>query len=748
MTTPRFVVSLTTSPKRLPHIGKVIQSIYSQNVKPDKIYLNIPPIFKRTGESYPDNTPEELSSNFNNIVWNVVGEDVGPGTKLHGALQVIPEDEDVWIITIDDDILYLPGTIELYKNIIINSTNKMAMGLAGFIWHENNILQVDTISNVDVLEGYASVCYHRSFFKKSWITYFNKCIQDTNAVFSDDIIISNWLSLMNIPRLYISTPTINRSILFDTDCILPHGKESDALHKLNNTTNLPAYLTSSIRYLKVYLYLDKINLLGKHNVSPINNMINILKLVIYKKHIPLKNIPYIDPIDDNKEKCIPLKIYQTWNTNACSPYILECINNIKLSNPQFEYFLFGDTECREFIKTHFNQTVLDAYDCLIPTAYKADLWRYCVLYINGGIYLDIKYTLINNFNFMHLIYDEHWVLDVDCIGAYNALMVCKPKNLILLSCISKIVENVKNKYYGINSLDPTGPRLLGKFFKIEDKAKFDMSHHIDLDKLYNDDEYKNKKYISFNNVLVFQMSELYYGDQTKALIPQYGKLWKSKHIYYDLNIVNNKIHNNNEWTVLLTTAIDVNKQDVEYRTQLYCMQIERWITETNLYIYVVESTGNSEAFDYLQVKYPTRIHIIGCVIPYCSSSTVTEAKSIKNALDVINTTPQGINCRYILKVTGRYFLPYIENVIQCAPENMDVYTQIHKQVRIKWQNSEYYGIKKELFTQFIDSVLNNNVLMEHSFYSFITDNSLNSVNIGPFVNNIPRGGDNLTLVAL
>ena len=41
MTTPRFVVSLTTSPKRLPHIGKVIQSIYSQNVKPDKIYLNI-----------------------------------------------------------------------------------------------------------------------------------------------------------------------------------------------------------------------------------------------------------------------------------------------------------------------------------------------------------------------------------------------------------------------------------------------------------------------------------------------------------------------------------------------------------------------------------------------------------------------------------------------------------------------------------------------------------------------------------
>ena len=45
--------------------------------------------------------------------------------------------------------------------------------------------------------------------------------------------------------------------------------------------------------------------------------------------------------------------------------------------------------CREFIKVNFNPLVLKAYDTLIPTAYKADLFRLCVLYINGGIYGDL-----------------------------------------------------------------------------------------------------------------------------------------------------------------------------------------------------------------------------------------------------------------------------------------------------------------------------------------------------------------------
>ena len=53
-------------------------------------------------------------------------------------------------------------------------------------------------------------------------------------------------------------------------------------------------------------------------------------------------------------------------------YILK----IKNLNPKFNYFLFDDNDCREFIRLNFRPDVLNAYDRLIPGAYKADLWRY------------------------------------------------------------------------------------------------------------------------------------------------------------------------------------------------------------------------------------------------------------------------------------------------------------------------------------------------------------------------------------
>ena len=48
---------------------------------------------------------------------------------------------------------------------------------------------------------------------------------------------------------------------------------------------------------------------------------------------------------------------------------------------------------------------------MVPGAYKADLWRYCILYIYGGIYIDIKLEPINGFRFRELLDKEYFVLD-------------------------------------------------------------------------------------------------------------------------------------------------------------------------------------------------------------------------------------------------------------------------------------------------------------------------------------------------
>jgi mannosyltransferase OCH1-like enzyme len=93
---------------------------------------------------------------------------------------------------------------------------------------------------------------------------------------------------------------------------------------------------------------------------------------------------------------------------------------------------------------------LYAFDKLKPGAYKADLWRYCILYKKGGIYLDIKYRCVNGFKLIELTNKEYCVRDryfEGIQGIYNALLCFKPNNLMLDKCIKTIVH-----YYLLSSI--------------------------------------------------------------------------------------------------------------------------------------------------------------------------------------------------------------------------------------------------------------------------------------------------------
>ena len=156
------------------------------------------------------------------------------------------------------------------------------------------------------------------------------------------------------------------------------------------------------------------------------------------------------PLKPSYNTIIPMSIYQTWHTKILPPSMAVSVKLIKILNPKFNHYLYDDNDCREFIRNNFKVDVLNAYDSLIPGAYKADLWRYCILFIKGGIYLDIKYAPLNGFKFINLTESEHLVADLNNIGIYNALMVCLPYNDFLFKAIRQIVENVNNKYYGAN----------------------------------------------------------------------------------------------------------------------------------------------------------------------------------------------------------------------------------------------------------------------------------------------------------
>lgn len=197
----------------------------------------------------------------------------------------------------------------------------------------------------------------------------------------------------------------------------------------------------------------------------------------------------------------------------------------------------------------------------------------------------------------------------------------------------------------------------------------------------------------------------------------------------------------NKWIVLLTTAVSNSSNtilDTEYRKKLYLTQITKWLNETNFTIVVVESSG----YDFPEISND-RLHKISFIInEKLPSSSQYEAISILYAINHIKDCDFFKNCTHILKVTGRYFLNNIEEHLNSKPQDMNLYLQKHRNNDIRWQNSEYYGIQKDLLPIFINNVVSTG-LMEHALWNF----SINKIgcHIGYFKNNIIRGGDKLLI---
>ena len=86
---------------------------------------------------------------------------------------------------------------------------------------------------------------------------------------------------------------------------------------------------------------------------------------------------------------IPRNIFQTWSTKKISDNFNVLCQTWREKNPNYAYFLYDDDDCEKFIKKYFDEKVYNTYLRIISGAFKADLWRYCILYIYGGIYVDI-----------------------------------------------------------------------------------------------------------------------------------------------------------------------------------------------------------------------------------------------------------------------------------------------------------------------------------------------------------------------
>lgn len=196
------IVSMTTSPKRIGSIEKTINCMLNQTLKPDRIVLNLPKIFKRDNSQF-EQIPSFITNNPR-IQVNFT-EDIGPATKILPTVKLV-SNPGAFILSIDDDIYYPPGLLRAYveaaesfdQDVVVSNTYRFP----GEPSMCNKASECFPVKNL--LEGYAGVLYRQRFLSDmNYDILYDR--EKADACYrGDDYFLSNHIHKKKIPIIGLS----------------------------------------------------------------------------------------------------------------------------------------------------------------------------------------------------------------------------------------------------------------------------------------------------------------------------------------------------------------------------------------------------------------------------------------------------------------------------------------------------------------------------------------------------------------
>lgn len=257
----KIIASLTTIPSRIDLFLPTLQSIVNQTIPIDSIEINIPYIFKRTGEAY--NIPEWLlnleqdSKNTKCEIRIFRTEDYGAITKVAPTLIRHKDDKDTYVWSLDDDYMYPENMLAVLYREFIPKNNYVLSHSCG-CWQYNSssrqcagYTSMRTEGFADFMEGFATVLYPTNIIKADFENYVNITSETLDCRNSDDIILSNYINMKNIKIYNCSFPYSPSKQLF-LNLTLPHSQSNDSLHKQGGG--------NQERYTRVFNWLKSYNL--------------------------------------------------------------------------------------------------------------------------------------------------------------------------------------------------------------------------------------------------------------------------------------------------------------------------------------------------------------------------------------------------------------------------------------------------------------------------------------------------------
>ena len=168
---------------------------------------------------------------------------------------------------------------------------------------------------------------------------------------------------------------------------------------------------------------------------------------------------------------IPRIIHQTWKTKESNESIDKLRQTWIENNRNYEYNYYSDDDIYSFIKEHFDEKYVNAYSRIINGSLKADFFRYCVLFVKGGVYVDIDISCV-------IPLDD--VVDLDTISfvtttdycsiqksdrIYQGFLGCKPKCKLFINVLDKICDSMHKNQYKFDLFELSGPVMFSRLLK-------------------------------------------------------------------------------------------------------------------------------------------------------------------------------------------------------------------------------------------------------------------------------------------
>ena len=185
---------------------------------------------------------------------------------------------------------------------------------------------------------------------------------------------------------------------------------------------------------------------------------------------------------------IPMQIFQTHKNRVVAK---DCVKSW-LHQEGYKHYFYDDMQLNRFMQNQSKDAYRAFGDVWAP-AVKTDLWRYIILYENGGIYADADIKLVKNLkdfvcddNELIVVYDD----EIPCENIFQGFIACAKGHPALKEAVDLTISNILHRRYERNGDSKhnvfmiSGPSMFGGIVK-----KYQCTyllHQVDkVDKILN-----------------------------------------------------------------------------------------------------------------------------------------------------------------------------------------------------------------------------------------------------------------------